>query len=72
MSRERDRIVGWASGPLSGGVKGLTLGLREPKRVAQTEELTGVEESEEDGEIGSPGEQTDDEGASVPTDLGWE
>jgi len=50
-------------------VEGLTCGLREPKCVAKTGELTGVEEPEEDGEVGSPGKQTDDERATVPSNL---
>jgi hypothetical protein len=43
-------------GSLNGGAKGLTGGLREPKRVAQTWLLPSVEESEEDGQFGAPGE----------------
>jgi hypothetical protein len=56
VSRERAWIVGMGIGSLDGGAKGLTRGLREPKRVAQTWELPGVEESEEYRQVGAPGE----------------
>ena len=46
----------WGIGSLDGGAEGLTHGLREPKRVAQTWELPGVEESEEYRQVGAPGE----------------
>ena len=72
VSRERDRVVGMGIGSLGRGAKGLTRGLREPKRVAQTWQLAGVEESEEDRQVRAPGEQTDDERAAVPRDLGRE
>ena len=59
-------------GSLAWRAEGLTRGLHEPKRVAQTKVLPGIEKAKEDGQVGPPGEQAKGEGASVQRNLGWD
>ncbi len=70
--RERDRIVGWASVLLEKGMGDLSSGLGGPKCAAQTGWLPGVEEAEEQRQLGAPSEQSDGERACVRRDLSWE